>query len=92
MFFHYAYDPVIADNRMEIDFLIVKSKVTNRRNVCPIEVKSATGCTTHSLDKFKRKYPGYVSRSIVLHPGDLRVEERSTYLPLYMASLVPKIA
>ena len=34
----------------------------------------------------------YVSRSIILHPGDLKTEGKLTYLPLYMAPFVLEIA
>ena len=30
------------------------------------------------LKKFKRKFPGYISRSIILHPGDLKTEGNLT--------------
>ena len=73
---------------MEIDFLLIKSKVSNRRNVLPIEVKSANDYTTSSLEKFKRKFPGYVCRSVVLHPGDIKIASETVYLPLYMAPFV----
>ena len=92
LFFHYTYDAYDSQKRMEIDFLIVKSKVSNRHNVCPIEVKSAKDYTTTSLEKFKRKFPGYISRSIILHPGDLRAEGDLIYLPLYMAPFIPELA
>ena len=70
----------------------MKSKVSNRHNVCPIEVKSAKDYTTTSLGKFKRKFPGYISISIILHPGDLKTDGNLTYLPLYMAPFVPEFA
>ena len=92
LFFHYAYDAYDSQKRMEIDFLIVKSKVSNRHNVCPIEVKSAKDYTTTSLEKFKRKFPGYISRSIILYPGDLKAEGNLIHLPLYMAPFIPEIA
>ena len=36
------------EDRMEIDFLIAKSKITSRHNISPIEVKSSSGFTTVS--------------------------------------------
>ncbi|MBR2281941.1 MAG: ATP-binding protein, partial [Spirochaetales bacterium] len=44
------------DSRMEIDFLISKSKVTNRHNISPIEVKSGKNYTLSSINKFRSKY------------------------------------
>lgn len=40
------------DARMEIDFLIAKSKISNRHNISPIEVKSGKNYTLTSLRKF----------------------------------------
>lgn len=37
------------DERMEIDFLIAKSKITNAHNISPIEVKSSKNYTLTSL-------------------------------------------
>ena len=39
------------DARMEIDFLIAKSKISNRHNISPIEVKSGKNYTLTSLRK-----------------------------------------
>ena len=69
-----------------------KSNLRRRHNIVPIEVKSAKDYTTTSLEKFKRKFPGYISRSIILHPGDLRAEGNLIHLPLYMAPFIPEIA
>ena len=88
LYFHSTHDREKSENRMEIDFLLIKSKVSNRRNVLPIEVKSANDYTTSSLEKFKRKFPGYVCRSVVLHPGDIKIASETVYLPLYMAPFV----
>ena len=45
-----------AASRMEIDFLIAKSKISTRHNISPIEVKSGKNYTLVSLQKFKNKY------------------------------------
>ena len=44
-----------AESRMEIDFLIAKSKISNRHNISPIEVKSGKNYTISSLKKFIKK-------------------------------------
>ena len=72
------------DSRMEIDFLIAKSKVTNRHNISPIEVKSSARYTLTSLRKCLAKYASYLSTPYVIHASDLKVEDGITYLPLYM--------
>lgn len=76
------------DDRMEIDFLIRKSQVTSRHNICPIEVKSSSRYSLSSIEKFGRKYSTYLGKSIVLHTGDVEEKDGITYLPLYMAGLL----
>ncbi|MGI6467297.1 MAG: hypothetical protein ACOXZZ_06895 [Sphaerochaetaceae bacterium] len=44
-----------ASSRMKIDFLIAKSKISNRHNICPIEVKSGKRYTLSSLKKIYGK-------------------------------------
>ena len=45
-----------VSERMEIDFLIAKSKISSRHNISPIEVKSGKNYTLTSLKKFRNKY------------------------------------
>lgn len=73
-----------ASSRMEIDFLIAKSKISNRHNISPIEVKSSKNYTLSSLRKFMEKYSQQLHVPYVLHTGDLKEENGITYLPLYM--------
>lgn len=73
-----------AADRMEIDFLIAKSKVTSRHNISPIEVKSGERYTLSSLNKFCAKYAEQTSVPYVLHTKDLKEEDGIIYLPLYM--------
>lgn len=77
-----------SSSRMEIDFLIAKSKISSRHNISPIEVKSSKNYTLSSLRKFIRKYREYTYIPYVLHTGDLREEEGITFLPLYMTPLL----
>lgn len=77
-----------TEDRMEIDFLLTKNKLTSRKNIIPIEVKSGKRYLTNSLDKYRKKYSQQVGSAIVLHDGDLRVEDEVTYLPVYMAGLL----
>ena len=77
-----------AQDRMEIDFLLCKSDITSRHNICPIEVKSTTRYTLTSLEKFRTKYAPQLGSVYVLHSGDLRVENGIIYLPLYMTGLL----
>ena len=76
------------DSRMEIDFLIAKSKITNRHNISPIEVKSSKNYTLSSLNKFRSKYAEQTHIPYVLHTGDYKEENGITFLPLYMGALL----
>ena len=78
----------VAEERMEIDFLLQKNKVTNRHNIHPIEVKSGTNYTLSSLKKCMKKFGEYMTAPTVIHAGDLKVEDGITYLPLYMTPLL----
>ena len=76
------------DSRMEIDFLLAKSKVTNRHNISPIEVKSGKNYTLSSLNKFKKRYNEQLNVAYVLHMGDFKEESGIIYLPVYMTGLL----
>ena len=76
------------DARMEIDFLIAKSKISNRHNISPIEVKSGKNYTLTSLNKFIKRYADQTYTPYVLHTGDLKVEDNIVFLPVYMTSLL----
>lgn len=76
------------ESRMEIDFLIAKSKITNRHNISPIEVKSSKNYTLSSLRKFIKKYKEQMYHPYVVHGDDLREEDGIVFLPLYMTPLL----
>ena len=76
------------DARMEIDFLISKSKISNRHNISPIEVKSSKNYTLTSLRKFMKRYSEQLNEAYVLHMNDLKIEDGIIYLPLYMTPLL----
>ena len=64
-----------AEARMEIDFLIAKSQISNRHNISPIEVKSGKNYTLSSISKFMRRFSEQLHTPYVLHTGDLKVED-----------------
>ena len=74
--------------RMEIDFLIAKSKVSSRHNISPIEVKSGSHYTILSLQKFVARYAEQTAQPYVLHTNDFKEENGIAYLPVYMTSLL----
>lgn len=76
------------EDRMEIDFLIAKQKITSRHNISPIEVKSTKRYTLTSLKKCIAKFKNDLATPYVLHTGDFKEEEGILYLPLYMALLL----
>ena len=88
LYFFSDADRESARNRMEIDFLLARSRTERRHNISPIEVKSGMRYSTVSLDKFRTKYKRFLDVPYVLHTKDLKVEDGVTYLPLYMASLL----
>ena len=88
LFFYSNASMTDKDSRMEIDFLIAKSKITTRHNISPIEVKSSVRYTLTSLRKCIAKYGSYLSTAYVIHPADLKEEDNIVYLPLYMCPLL----
>lgn len=74
--------------RMEIDFLIAKTKTTNRHNISPIEVKSGKNYTLTSINIFRKIYEKQLNTAIVLHVEDLKEKEGVLYLPVYMTPLI----
>ena len=77
-----------ANDRMEIDFLTAKSKLTTRHNITPVEVKSSQRYTLTSLRKCMEKFGEYLTTPVVLHGADLKEENGMLFLPLYMAPLI----
>ena len=84
LYFHTNKSPEDAHSRMEIDFLIAKTKIGRRKNIFPLEVKSGRNYTLKSLEKFRTKYVTYIDTPYVLHAGDLKLHDGVACLPLYM--------
>ncbi len=73
-----------AADRMEIDFLIAKKRITSKHNISPIEVKSGERYTLSSINKFRKKYAEAMDTAYVLHTKDYKEQDGVIYLPLYM--------
>ena len=73
-----------AADRMEIDFLIAKKRITSKHNISPIEVKSGERYTLSSINKFRKKYAEAMDTAYVLHTKDYKEQDGVVYLPLYM--------
>ena len=78
-YFYSRINPSKAEERMEIDFLLSKTKTGRRKNIVPLEVKSAKRYTQVSLDKFRQ----YIDRPTVLDVNDRHAKDGVTYLPIY---------
>ena len=86
--YFYSNSSKIAEDRMEIDFLLSKNKTTSRHNVSPVEVKSGKNYTLVSLEKFRKKYAEHSSTPYVIHTSDYAIKDGVVFLPIYMAGLL----
>jgi len=78
------------DDRMEIDFLIAKDKISDIHNISPIEVKSGKNYTLSSISKFQKKYKEQTHIAYVLHTGDCENNTGNNiiFTPVYMTPLL----
>ena len=76
------------DSRMELDFLIQKSKVTSRHNIIPIKVKSGKNYTLTSIKKAVAKYGEYLEKPVIIHTADFAETDEAVLLPAYMTPLL----
>lgn len=88
LYYYSSYDKANASNRMEVDFLITKNSITNRHNICPVEVKSTDRYTFTSIRKYISKFSEYTGTPYILHTRDVEVKDGFIFLPLYMAGML----
>lgn len=88
LYFFSKYNPNSAGDTMEIDFLVSKTHNTSRHNITPIEVKSGKRYTLASIKKLQTQYHSYLNTPIILHDADIKHNENTLYLPLYMTPLL----
>ena len=88
LYFYSRSDRKDSSNKMEIDFLIAKNKITSKHNITPIEVKSGKNYTYSSLNKFQNKFKDNLNKPIIIHPNDLKEENGILFLPVYMTELL----
>lgn len=86
--YYYGKTSSDAAERMEIDFLLQKDRVTSRHNIRPVEVKSGKKYTFTSLTKCMTKYTDYMTSPTIIHSAELSIEKGIIHLPLYMAMLL----
>ncbi len=88
LYFHSQKSKDNSQKRMELDFLIAKSKIGRRKNISPIEVKSGKSYTLKSLGKAMAKYGQYLDTPYVIHPKNLFERDGKLFIPLYMTPLL----
>lgn len=89
LFFYSRSETDGAGERLEIDFLVSRSKTERNHNISPIEVKSSKHYTTSSLTKYREKYERFLNTAYILHTKDVRVDKDGVVrLPVYMAPLL----
>jgi hypothetical protein len=86
LFFYSRYSE-IAEERMEIDFLMAGEyeNAAMRLRVSPIEVKSRSRYGTSSLDKLKGRFAKRIGTQYVVHPKQFAVDGDRVFVPLYMS-------
>jgi hypothetical protein len=67
----------------EIDFLLSRGP-----KIQPIEVKSSGYAAHTSLDVFCRIFHERIDKSFIIYTKDLKSDDKTTYLPMYMAPLI----
>lgn len=89
LFFH-SNTSKKREDRMEIDFLLVRSfdDAAMKPRISPVEVKSGKTYSLVSLGKFRKKFGKKVGVEFVVHPKPLTVEGNRISLPLYMAHML----
>ncbi len=80
LYFYSRNDNMVRENHMEIDFLI-----TQKKKVCPVEVKSGNYRAHSSLDKFRKKFSSKIGTPYILYQKDVMEKDGVWHLPLYMA-------
>lgn len=88
IYFYSKYSKENSSDRMEIDFVIPKIKITSRKNVDVIEVKSGKRYTYKSLEKYSVKFADYINKKYIIHTDNLKEENGIVFLPIYMTTLL----
>lgn len=86
LYFYSRGDAHDRSNRLEIDFVIAKSKLANKNNVTPIEVKSGKKVRFASLRKLMSKFSDYLDEPLIFHMKDVKENDGVRFLPLYMVA------
>ncbi|MBR1882367.1 MAG: ATP-binding protein [Muribaculaceae bacterium] len=84
LYFYTRYNLEKHRNDIEIDFILSNNSKLKYK-IYPIEVKSADRYTTTSLSRFADTFRERIGCSYVIHPKNLKVENKVVYIPAYMA-------
>ena len=83
--YYHTWEKEESTHYYEIDFLISKGA-----KISAIEVKSSGTGRHESLTEFSKKYAKHVKESFLLSQKDIRREETTQYLPIYLTSFLCK--
>lgn len=86
--YFYSKNSDVAEDRMEIDFLVEKPTLTNAHNICPVEVKSGKNYTFSSMEKFRKKFPDQIHIPYIIHCMDYKEDKGYRFIPIYMTPLL----
>ena len=84
LYYYNHYNKEKKRNDIEIDFLIGTGNKL-RRKIIPIEVKSSRNYTITSLERFIEKFSERIDHGVVVHPGNLKIQNGISFIPAYMA-------
>lgn len=83
LFFYTRYNPEKHRNDIEIDFILSNASKLKYK-IYPIEVKSKDKYSTTSLDRFDELFHQRIGNSYVIHPRNLKIEDKRIFIPAYM--------
>ena len=86
--YFYSNYSTVAEDRMEVDFLVEKPTLTNAHNISPLEVKSGKYSAFSSLAKFREKFKEQLHTSYIIHTLDYKEENGYVFIPMYMTPLL----
>jgi len=77
--FYHTWQSETSNHNYEVDFLLSRGA-----KLWPLEVKSSGYNTHKSLDEFCKKYSSYISNRYLIYTKDLRKDQQTILLPVFM--------
>lgn len=81
--FYHTWPSTTSNHNYEVDFLLSRGS-----KLWPIEVKSSGYKSHKSLDEFCKKFTEHINERFLVYTKDLRKDEKTVLLPVYMIGLV----